>query len=58
MKSLNELIGQIIYLMIVHYRITVAVFLSVLAIGYTLIGIAYYREIKKWKKWHKWRDRK
>ena len=42
--------------MIVHYKVTIAVFLSVLAIGYTLIGIAYYREIKKWKKWHKWRD--
>nr|DAH63587.1 MAG TPA: hypothetical protein [Caudoviricetes sp.] len=39
--------------MIVHYKITIAVFLAVIAVGYTLIGIAYYREFKEW---HEWRD--
>lgn len=42
--------------MIVHYKITIVVFLAVIVIGYTLIGIAYYREIKEWKEWHEWRD--
>jgi hypothetical protein len=56
MKSLNELIGQIIYLMIVHYKITIAVLFAALVIGYTLVGIGYYREINEWKEWHKWRE--
>lgn len=56
MKSLNELIGQIIYLMIVHYKITTILVIAALVIGYTLVGIGHYREIKEWKEWHKWRD--
>lgn len=53
---MNELIGQIIYEMIVHYKVTIAVFLAILVIGYTYVGFAYYREIKEWKEWHEWRD--
>lgn len=49
MKSLNELIGQIIYLMIVHYKITTVLVIAALVIGYTLVGIGYYREINEWK---------
>lgn len=39
--------------MIVHYKVTIAVFLAILVIGYTYVGFAYYREIKEW---HEWRD--
>ena len=42
--------------MIVHYKVTIAVFLAILVIGYTYVGFAYYREIKEWKEWREWRD--
>lgn len=53
---MNELIGQIIYLMIVHYKITTVLVIAALVIGYTLVWIGYYREIKEWKECHKFRQ--
>nr|DAG17132.1 MAG TPA: hypothetical protein [Caudoviricetes sp.] len=34
---MNKLIGKIIYEMIVHYKVTIAVFLAILVIGYTYV---------------------
>lgn len=53
---MNELIGKIVYEMIVHYKVTIVVFLTTLVIGYMYVVIAYYREVKEWKEWHEWRD--
>lgn len=44
---MNELIGKIVYEMIVHYKVTIVVFLTTLVIGYMYVGFAYYREVKE-----------